>query len=65
MEVEETPRKPGWIRGEHGDGGLSDSWVKIAIGLREDLMKKCVCALYARDGEADRTFVCKDTPRGG
>ncbi|KAI1785267.1 Nucleotidyltransferase [Ganoderma leucocontextum] len=40
VEVEEKPRKPGWTRGQHEDEGLGDSWVKIAIGLREDLMKK-------------------------
>ncbi|PIL32799.1 hypothetical protein GSI_04916 [Ganoderma sinense ZZ0214-1] len=40
IEVEEKPRKAGWIRGKHEDEGLGESWVKIAIGLREDLMKK-------------------------
>ncbi|KAM5545049.1 hypothetical protein V8D89_001160 [Ganoderma adspersum] len=40
IEVEEKPRKAGGIRGQHEDEGLGESWVKIAIGLREDLMKK-------------------------
>ncbi|KAI0359237.1 Nucleotidyltransferase [Trametes cingulata] len=45
VEVEESSRKPGWIKGRQGGGGeheegLSDSWIRIALGLREDLSKK-------------------------
>ncbi|KAI0333302.1 Nucleotidyltransferase [Cubamyces sp. BRFM 1775] len=43
VEVEEKPRQSGWVRGQHGhtdSEGLSDSWIRIALGLREDLSKK-------------------------
>ena len=65
IEVEEKPRKAGWMRGQHEDEGLGDSWVKVAIGLREDLMKKYVTTLYARHEDADTAPVCKDSPGGG
>ncbi|KAH9888450.1 Nucleotidyltransferase [Cubamyces lactineus] len=43
VEIEEKPRQSGWVRGQRGDAdseGLSDSWIRIALGLREDLSKK-------------------------
>ena len=41
VEIEEKPRRPGWMRGQHeGDDGFGDSWIRIALGLREDLAKK-------------------------
>ena len=48
IEVEEKPprRKPAWKRGQNtnsgGDDsdGLGESWVRVALGLREDLAKK-------------------------
>ena len=38
----QKPRK--FARGKHGelDDSLGESWIKIALGLREDLLKKCV-----------------------
>ncbi|KAI0764354.1 Nucleotidyltransferase [Trametes elegans] len=41
VEVEEQPHKPGWAKGQHHhDEGLGDSWIRIALGLREDFEKK-------------------------
>ena len=41
VEVEEKPRKPGWVKGQRdGDEGLGDAWIRVALGLREDLSKK-------------------------
>ena len=41
VEIEEKPRRPGWMRGQHeGDDSFGDNWIRIALGLREDLAKK-------------------------
>ncbi|KAI0628369.1 Nucleotidyltransferase [Trametes polyzona] len=43
VEVEEKPRNAGWTKDQHendSDEGLGDSWIRVALGLREDLSKK-------------------------
>ncbi len=42
VEVEEKAHKPGGsARGQRmGDEGLGDSWIRVALGLREDFTKK-------------------------
>ncbi|OJT01642.1 DNA-directed DNA/RNA polymerase mu [Trametes pubescens] len=45
VEVEEKPRQSGWKGRDKGRGkddadGLGDSWIRVALGLREDLSKK-------------------------
>ncbi|KAI0657690.1 Nucleotidyltransferase [Cubamyces menziesii] len=43
VELEEESRQPGRAKGQHGHAdseGLGDSWIRIALGLREDLSKK-------------------------
>lgn len=46
IEVEEKPPPSGWKRDKDKDrgdeGGLGDSWIRVALGLREDLSKMCV-----------------------
>ncbi|KAL1945244.1 hypothetical protein VTO73DRAFT_2095 [Trametes versicolor] len=42
VEVEEKPRQTGWKgrdgdRGKGDEEGLGDSWIRVALGLREDL----------------------------
>ncbi|KAL1945250.1 hypothetical protein VTO73DRAFT_2101 [Trametes versicolor] len=44
VEVEEKPRQTGWKgrdgdRGKGDEEGLSESWIRVALGLREDLSK--------------------------
>lgn len=40
--IEEEPKRPKFNREglDRVDDGLGDSWVRIALGLREDLLKK-------------------------
>ncbi|KAI0800345.1 Nucleotidyltransferase [Fomes fomentarius] len=41
VEVEEKPYKSSSARGQRmGDEGLGDSWIRVALGLREDFTKK-------------------------
>ncbi|KAI0667091.1 Nucleotidyltransferase [Trametes maxima] len=41
IEVEEKPRKYGGIRGRNENSDdLSESWIKVALGLRDDLNRK-------------------------
>ncbi|TBU40726.1 Nucleotidyltransferase [Dichomitus squalens] len=41
VEVEEKPQHPRWMRGQRAaDDGLGDSWIQVALGLREDLAKR-------------------------
>ncbi|KAL1945254.1 hypothetical protein VTO73DRAFT_2105 [Trametes versicolor] len=43
VEVEERPRRSGWKRDKDKDKGdsegLGESWIRVALGLREDLSK--------------------------
>ena len=42
--IEEEPKRPKFSRGkpDPADDGLGENWVRIALGLRDDLLKKWV-----------------------
>ncbi|KAH9856763.1 Nucleotidyltransferase [Lenzites betulinus] len=41
VEVDVKQRKPGWVKGQRdNDEGLGDSWIRVALGLREDFSRK-------------------------